>query len=141
MDASEWKGSWSNASEEWTPEWMDRLNYNFADQQLFWIEYKEFIRKYAYIDPTRIFDDDWTIAQGWVTVEVQRDDDHQDTSFDFTLHQKSLVVASLSQVRPVVSVQDRPVDHPSLTPDIIAAWKDSTDSSSTFIYTPTEILT
>lgn len=99
MDASEWKGAWSNASEEWTPQWMERLNYNFADRQLFWIEYKDFIRKYAYIDRTRIFDDDWTIAQGWVTVEVQRDDDHQDTSFVFTLHQKSVVVASLSQVR------------------------------------------
>ncbi|KAL8750607.1 MAG: hypothetical protein Q9184_006369 [Pyrenodesmia sp. 2 TL-2023] len=73
---------------------MERLNYNFADQRLFWIEYKDFIRKYAYTDRTRIFDDDWTIAQGWVTVEVQREDDHQDTSFVFTLHQKSLVLDS-----------------------------------------------
>ncbi|KAL8644964.1 MAG: hypothetical protein Q9226_007506 [Calogaya cf. arnoldii] len=37
------------------------------------------------------------VAQQWVTVEVQRDDDIQQTSFDFTLHQQSLVVISLSQ--------------------------------------------
>lgn len=52
-----------------------------------------------YIDRTRIFDNDWTIAQQWVTVEVQRDDDYQDTSFVITLHQDSFVVISLSQVR------------------------------------------
>lgn len=51
-----------------------------------------------YIDRTRIFDSDWTVAQQWVTVEVQQDDDYQDTSFLFTLHQKSEIVISLSQV-------------------------------------------
>lgn len=52
-----------------------------------------------YIDRTRVFDNDWMMAQQWVTVELQRDDDHQDTSFDFTLHQENLVVISLSRVR------------------------------------------
>ncbi|KAL8896523.1 MAG: hypothetical protein Q9192_003043 [Flavoplaca navasiana] len=51
-----------------------------------------------YIDRTRIFDSDWTVAQQWVTVEVLRDDDYQDTSFTFTLHQETLVVLSLSQL-------------------------------------------
>ena len=77
---------------------MRRLDYNFSNPQLFWIEYKDLVRKFAYIDKTRIFDETWTVAQQWTTVEVQQDDDHQDTSFLFTLHEKSLVVVSLSQV-------------------------------------------
>ncbi|KAL8826327.1 MAG: hypothetical protein Q9170_007446 [Blastenia crenularia] len=98
QDKNEWTGPWSNGSEEWTPEWIERLQHTFADQQLFWIEYKDLLRKYIYIDRTRIFGDDWTVAQRWVTVEVERDDDHQDTSFVFTLYQSSLVVLSLSQL-------------------------------------------
>ena len=77
---------------------MQRLNHDFANPQLFWIEYKELLRKYMYIDRTRIFDSDWTVAQQWVTVEVQQDDDYQDTSFIFTLHRKGEIVISLSQV-------------------------------------------
>ncbi|KAL8845781.1 MAG: hypothetical protein Q9221_009079 [Calogaya cf. arnoldii] len=97
-DESEWKGSWSNASQEWTPQWMRRLNHNFADQQLFWIGYKDLMRKYTYIYRTRKFDSSWTIAQQWVTVEVQRDDDYQDTSFNFTLQKEGTVVVCLGQL-------------------------------------------
>ncbi|KAL8995630.1 MAG: hypothetical protein Q9169_004673 [Polycauliona sp. 2 TL-2023] len=98
LEGSDWKGAWSNASEEWTPEWMKRLDHNFADKQLCWIQYEDLIRKYIYIDRTRLFDRDWTVAQQWVTVEVQRDNDYQETSFDFTLQEKSLVVFCLSQL-------------------------------------------
>ena len=27
----EWKGAWSDGSEQWTPEWMQLLNHKFGD--------------------------------------------------------------------------------------------------------------
>ena len=51
-----------------------------------------------YIDRTRVFETDWSVAQQWTTVEVQHDDDYQDTTLNFTLDRNSMVVISLSQV-------------------------------------------
>ena len=84
---------------------MQRLNHTFANPNLFWIEYRELLRKYMYIDRTRIFDEEWAMAQQWTTVEAHQDDDYQDTSFLFILQRKSMVVLSLSQVRAAIETQ------------------------------------
>ncbi len=30
----EWTGAWSNSPEEWTHEWMERLNHSFAQKNV-----------------------------------------------------------------------------------------------------------
>ena len=38
--SDEWKGPWSDGSEQWTPEWMHELNHRFGDDGMFWISYE-----------------------------------------------------------------------------------------------------
>ncbi|CAO1597197.1 MAG: hypothetical protein LQ349_000117 [Xanthoria aureola] len=95
---TEWQGPWSDGSEQWTPEWMKLLNHRFGDDGMFWISYKDFLRKYQSLDRTRLFGPEWSICQQWTTVNVPWSADYNDTKFSVTVTRPSPVVIVLSQL-------------------------------------------
>ena len=94
----EWKGAWSDGSEQWTPEWMDLLNHRFGDDGQFWISYEDLLREYSSFDRTRLFGSDWQIAQQWTSVDVPWSADYNKTKFSVTFTKRSPVVIVLSQL-------------------------------------------
>lgn len=95
---TEWQGPWSDGSEQWTPEWMQLLNHRFGDDGMFWISYKDFLRKYQSLDRTRLFGPEWQITQQWTTVNVPWSADYNDTMYSITVTQPGPVVVVLSQL-------------------------------------------
>lgn len=94
----EWRGAWSDGSEQWTPEWMEALNHRFGDDGQFWISYEDLLREYSSFDRTRLFGSDWQITQQWTTVDVPWSADYNKTKFSVTLTKRSPVVIVLSQL-------------------------------------------
>ncbi|RAR11821.1 cysteine proteinase [Stemphylium lycopersici] len=66
----EWTGPWSDGSSEWTPYWLEKLDYKFGDDGLFWMSYDEILKRFDLLDRTRIFDEQWTVVQRWTSVSV-----------------------------------------------------------------------
>jgi hypothetical protein len=95
---TEWTGRWSDGSEEWTPEWMRRLNHKFGDDGVFWISYKDLLRHYQHFDRTRLFGPEWTVSQQWTSVNVPWSVDYLDTKFKIRLSKPSPVVIVLQQL-------------------------------------------
>ncbi|KAF2825399.1 cysteine proteinase [Ophiobolus disseminans] len=95
---TEWTGRWSDGSEEWTPEWMHKLNHKFGDDGVFWISYKDLLRHYQHFDRTRLFGPEWTVSQQWTSVNVPWSVDYLDTKFKINLAKASPVVIVLSQL-------------------------------------------
>ena len=95
---AEWSGRWSDGSEQWTPESMQRLNHRFGDDGMFWISYEDLLRKYQYFDRTRLFDSSWKVSQQWTAVDVGWTADYNDTKFTMTLTEATPVVIVLSQL-------------------------------------------
>lgn len=95
---TEWTGRWSDGSEEWTPEWMQKLNHKFGDDGVFWISYKDLLRHYQHFDRTRLFGPEWTVSQQWTSVNVPWSVDYLDTKFKIHLSKPSPVVIVLSQL-------------------------------------------
>jgi len=95
---TEWKGSWSDGSAEWTPEWMQLLNHKFGDDGVFWISYKDLLRNYQHIDRTRLFGSSWKVISSWTSLEVPWSVDYLDTRFDFSLEKGGEVVIVLQQL-------------------------------------------
>ncbi|KAI4192177.1 MAG: hypothetical protein LQ348_003243 [Seirophora lacunosa] len=96
--AYEWQGPWSDGSEQWTPEWMELLNHRFGDDGMFWISYKDFLRKYSSLDRTRLFGPEWQVTQQWTTVDVPWSADYNDIKYSVTVTQPGPVVIVLSQL-------------------------------------------
>ena len=96
--AGEWRGAWSDGSEQWTPEWMELLNHRFGNDGQFWISYADLLREYSSFDRTRLFGSDWQITQQWTTVDVPWSADYNKTKFSVTLTKRSPVVIVLSQL-------------------------------------------
>ncbi|CAD6573733.1 MAG: hypothetical protein ASARMPREDX12_006221 [Alectoria sarmentosa] len=94
----EWRGAWSDGSEQWTPEWMELLNHRFGDDGQFWISYEDLLREYSSFNRTRLFGSDWQITQQWTTVDVPWSADYNKTKFSVTLTKRSPVVIVLSQL-------------------------------------------
>ena len=137
----EWKGAWSDGSEQWTPEWMQLLDHKFggkflesflafsglsielknpvaglacqlspylrldkltmdlhADDGMFWISYKDLLRKFQGFDRTRLFGPEWSVTQQWTTVDVPWSADYNDTKFSVTITEPSPVVIVLSKL-------------------------------------------
>lgn len=94
----EWRGAWSDGSEQWTPEWMELLNHRFGDDGQFWMSYEDFLREYSCFDRTRLFGSEWHITQQWTTVDVPWSADFNKTKFSVTLTKRSPVVVVLSQL-------------------------------------------
>lgn len=95
---TEWTGRWSDGSEEWTPEWMQKLNHKFGDDGVFWISYTDLLRHYQHFDRTRLFGPEWTVSQQWTSVNVPWSVDYLDTKFTVHLSEPSPVVIVLSQL-------------------------------------------
>ncbi|MCJ1402545.1 hypothetical protein MMC11_005765 [Xylographa trunciseda] len=95
---TEWQGAWSDGSSEWTPEWMQALNHRFGNDGIFWISYKDLLRRYQSFDRTRLFSGDWTVTQQWTTVDVPWTADYNDTKFVIKLEKKGPIVIVLSQL-------------------------------------------
>ncbi|KAL5117351.1 hypothetical protein ACEQ8H_004796 [Pleosporales sp. CAS-2024a] len=95
---TEWTGRWSDGSEEWTPEWMQKLNHKFGDDGVFWISYKDLLRTYQHFDRTRLFGPEWTVSQQWTSVNVPWSVDYLDTKFKISLAKPGPVVIVLSQL-------------------------------------------
>jgi hypothetical protein len=95
---TEWTGRWSDGSEEWTPEWMQKLNHKFGDDGVFWIHYKDLLRHYQHFDRTRLFGPEWTVSQQWTSVNVPWSVDYLDTKFKINLAKSGPVVIVLSQL-------------------------------------------
>lgn len=64
----EWAGPWSDGSKEWTPYWLNKLNYRFDDDGVFWMTYEDMLSTFPYIHRTRIFDNSWTVVQQWTNL-------------------------------------------------------------------------
>jgi hypothetical protein len=95
---TEWTGPWSDGSEQWTPEWMKKLNHRFGDDGVFWISYKDLLRTYQHFDRTRLFGPEWTVSQQWTSVNVPWSVDYLDTKFKIHLAKGGPVVIVLSQL-------------------------------------------
>ena len=96
--SDEWRGAWSDGSEQWTVEWMKELNHKFGDDGMFWISYDDVLQKYSEFERTRLFDESWTITQQWTTVDVPWSADYNDTKFTITLTKAGPIVIVLSQL-------------------------------------------
>jgi hypothetical protein len=93
-----WEGAWSDGSKEWTKEAQDELNHKFGNDSVFWIEYKDLLRKYQHFDRTRLFrDPGWRCAQRWIGVEVPWKPQYNE-KFDIKLTQDSPLVLVLTQL-------------------------------------------
>lgn len=97
--STEWNGPWSDGSKEWTHDWIERLGHRFGDDGIFWISYEDMLRKYKYLDRTRIFGPDWHIAQQWTSVQVPwNTTDYQQTKFQVDVPNDTQAVVVISQL-------------------------------------------
>ena len=97
--SSEWTGPWSDGSKEWNSEWFSRLGHKFGDDGVFWISYEDMLRKYKYLDRTRIFGPEWRVAQQWTSVQVPwNTTDYQQTRFQIDVPEKTEAVVVFSQL-------------------------------------------
>ena len=94
----EWRGAWSDGSEQWTPEWMQLLNHKFGDDGIFWISYEDLLRRYSSFDRTRLFGANWILKQAWTTVDVPWSADYNDTKFTITITKTTPIIIALSQL-------------------------------------------
>ncbi|KAF8749027.1 Cysteine proteinase [Rhizoctonia solani] len=71
---SEWNGPWSDGSKEWTHEWLARLpelRHKFGDDGEFLMEYKDFLKAWATIERSRLFDGRWKMSSMWLNVTAR----------------------------------------------------------------------
>ena len=94
----EWRGAWSDGSEQWTPEWMELLNHRFGDDGIFWISYKDLLKKYQNFDRTRLFGPEWSVTQQWTSVDVPWAADFNDTKFTITVTKDTPIVIVLTKL-------------------------------------------
>lgn len=96
---SEWTGPWSDGSKEWNADWFDRLQHKFGDDGVFWISYDDMLKKYKYLDRTRIFGPEWHVAQQWTSVQVPwNTTDYQQARFQINVPEDTDAVIVLSQL-------------------------------------------
>lgn len=69
-----------------------------TDDGMFWISYKDLLRKFQSFDRTRLFDSEWSVTQQWTTIDVPWSADYNDTKFSVTLSKPSPVVIVLSKL-------------------------------------------
>lgn len=97
--SSEWTGSWSDGSKEWNSDWFERLNHKFGDDGVFWISYDDLLRKYKYLDRTRIFGPEWHVATQWTSCQVPwNTTDYQQIRFAIDVPESTDAVVVLQQL-------------------------------------------
>lgn len=67
-------------------------------EQVFWISYKDLLKKYQHFDRTRLFGTEWTMTQQWTTLNVPWSADYHSTKFEIDVRRGGPVVIILSQV-------------------------------------------
>ncbi|GAT22271.1 calpain-like protein [Aspergillus luchuensis] len=92
----EWTGAWSDGSEQWTPEWMEKLGHRFGNDG---ISYDGLLKKYQHFDRIRLFNDDWTVTQQWTSLNVPWSATYHSTKFVLEVKTAGPAVIVLSQVR------------------------------------------
>ncbi|KAH7399795.1 hypothetical protein BKA64DRAFT_744497 [Cadophora sp. MPI-SDFR-AT-0126] len=109
---TEWRGPWSDGSKEWTSgpwfveayrfvpwtEWMSKFDHQFGDDGLFWISYEDLLNKYPKFGQTRLFTDDWQVAQKWTRLDIPWTGEEHKTKFSFILSKQAPVVVVLSKL-------------------------------------------
>ncbi|KAI9372456.1 hypothetical protein BJX61DRAFT_533953 [Aspergillus egyptiacus] len=94
----EWNGPWSDGSEQWTPQWMEKLNHKFGNDGVFWISYEDLLKKYQHLDRTRLFGPEWTVTQQWTSLNIPWSADYHRTKFKLNVTKSGPVVLVLSQL-------------------------------------------
>ncbi|KAL3476215.1 hypothetical protein BJX99DRAFT_146121 [Aspergillus californicus] len=94
----EWSGPWSDGSEQWTAQWMEKLNHKFGNDGFFWISYDDMCKKYQHFDRTRLFGPEWTITQQWTSLTVPWSADYHTTKFKMNVTKSSPIILSVSQL-------------------------------------------
>ncbi|CAE6382095.1 unnamed protein product [Rhizoctonia solani] len=118
---SEWNGPWSDGSKEWTSEWLaylPELHHKFGDDGEFLMEYKDFLRTWATIERSRLFDGGWKLSSMWLNAASRTYPcawSYGDVSFTFSVTEDSPAILVLSQLndryfRDVASYNDWNMD-------------------------------
>ncbi|KAL2839182.1 hypothetical protein BJY01DRAFT_28770 [Aspergillus pseudoustus] len=94
----EWSGAWSDGSEQWTPQWMEKLNHKFGNDGFFWISYDDLLKKYQHFDRTRLFGPEWTVTQQWTSLTVPWSADYHTSKFRLNITKPGPVILVLSQL-------------------------------------------
>ncbi|KAL4787686.1 hypothetical protein BJX76DRAFT_285250 [Aspergillus varians] len=94
----EWNGPWSDGSEQWTPQWMEKLDHKFGNDGFFWISYKDLLKKYQHFDRTRLFGPEWTVTQQWTSLSVPWSADYHTTKFKVNVTKPGPIIFVLSQL-------------------------------------------
>jgi hypothetical protein len=87
-----------DGSKEWTAEWLEKLDHRFGDDGDFWISYEDLLRKYQAFERTRLFSQDWRVAQLWTSLTIPWALSYHDTYFSFSLTKPGSVVIVLAQL-------------------------------------------
>ncbi|KAG9292486.1 hypothetical protein G9A89_001559 [Geosiphon pyriformis] len=91
---NEWEGAWSDKSEEWTAEYMAKLDHKFGNDGAFWMSYDDLLKHFHRLYKCRIFDNSWNVLSGWIKYNVEP---QSDGKFILTLPEASNVVILLQQ--------------------------------------------
>ncbi|KAK4222126.1 putative calpain [Podospora fimiseda] len=94
----EWQGPWSDGSKEWTPYWLNKLNYRFENDGVFWMTYSDMLNTFTNLYRTRLFDDSWTVAQEWTSVNVAWLSGYLQRKFIIEVKTEGTVVIVLQQL-------------------------------------------
>lgn len=78
---------------------MNKLDYKFGDDGVFWMTYEDMLLTYTNLYRTRIFDKTWTVVQEWTSVNVAWLTGYLQRKFVVDVKTKGVVVFVLSQVR------------------------------------------
>ncbi|KAG9292489.1 hypothetical protein G9A89_001562 [Geosiphon pyriformis] len=94
LGRTEWKGPWSDGSEEWTPEWMMALDYRFGNDGTFWMAYEDLQKFFTQLGKCRIFDQSWNEHSVWINYNVVPKSNGQ---FKISLSEAAKVIIALQQ--------------------------------------------
>jgi hypothetical protein len=94
----EWHGPWSDGSKEWTPYMIKKLGHQFGDDGIFWMSFNDMLDNFKWMYRTRLFDDRWTVAQQWLSVNISWLTGYLKKKFVVEVKEEGMVVIVLSQV-------------------------------------------
>ncbi|KAF4986831.1 hypothetical protein FGRMN_10649 [Fusarium graminum] len=94
----EWHGPWSDGSKKWTPHMIRKLQHQFGDDGIFWMSFNDMLDHFKWIYRTRLFDERWTVAQQWTSVNVSWLTGYLKKKFIIEVKEEGMVVIVLSQL-------------------------------------------